>query len=369
MNVWLLPSAFHPHRGGVEELTLQLARHLRDRGHQVRVITNRHPPDLPPADVVDGIRVQRIAFPSPRASARGVLRFPPAFSTSVASLVRGQDRPDVVHVQCASVQVAPAAIAANLHRAPLVMTTQGETRMDANRTFDHSVYFRTSLRWASRSSAGLTACSRWAADAAATVAGRFAAAVVIPNGINPTEWIVTRVPDEPVAVAWGRHVPQKGFDLLVAAWTDVRKSLPSARLLVGGEGPEAAALHSIAGEGVEFMGSLDRSGVQRLLDRSRVAVVPSRIEPFGIVALEAMATGRAVVWSARGGLHEATGGLGWSVDPTDRGALAATIVAALQAPAEPATYRRRAEQLSWASLTDRYLDLYADVTSRRRKPR
>jgi len=188
---------------------------------------------------------------------------------------------------------------------------------------------------------------------------------VIPNGVDPTQWSITRIPDEPVVAAWGRHVSQKGFDLLLAAWPKVRASIPSARLLLGGDGPESQALQSLASKGVELIGPLDREGVQRLLDQSRIAVIPSRLEPFGVVALEAMATGRAVVWSTHGGLREATGGLGWPMDPTHDEALAAAVVAALRAPAEPQTYRRHAEGLAWDSLTQRYLDVYEAAIGRR----
>jgi glycosyltransferase involved in cell wall biosynthesis len=330
------------------------------------VITNRHPSSLPAADTVEGIGVERHAFPSLRAAPGPALRFPATFVRSVASLGRASERPDIVHVQCASVQLPPATVFARLHGVPLVLSTQGETVMDAAHVFEHSVYLRTTLRLAARSAATLTACSRWAADAAASTARRFGAAVVIPNGIDPAQWKVTPPPDEPVAAAWGRHVPQKGFDLLLAAWTVVRSELPTARLLLGGEGPETDALRAAAGEGVTLVGSLDRPGVRRLLAQSRVAVVPSRVEPFGIVALEAMAAGRGVVWSTRGGLVEATGGLGWPVDPTDPPTLARTVVEALRAHPEPERFRRRAESLSWAALADRYVEVYDTAIRSRR---
>jgi glycosyltransferase involved in cell wall biosynthesis len=159
-------------------------------------------------------------------------------------------------------------------------------------------------------------------------------------------------------------VRQKGFDLLVAAWPRIRELVPGAQLLIGGAGSETPALRKQAAEGVTFTGPLDRSGVQQLLNQSRIAVVPSRVEPFGIVALEAMAAGRTVVWSSHGGLAEATGGLGWSVDPNDREALAQATATAIRSPLDPALLRSHAEQLSWTRIAERYLDVYRAALSR-----
>ena len=102
--------------------------------------------------------------------------------------------------------------------------------------------------------------------------------------------------------------------------------------------------------------------MQALLTGARVAVVPSRLEPFGIVAVEAMAVGRGVVWSTNGGLADATGGLGVGADPTDTRALARAMLAAHRDPVDPAAARAHAESLRWTRIADRYLNLYAKVT-------
>jgi glycosyltransferase involved in cell wall biosynthesis len=165
-------------------------------------------------------------------------------------------------------------------------------------------------------------------------------------------------------VAWGRHVREKGFDLLLAAWPTVRDALPEATLLLGGDGPETSALRSNPPAGVTFVGALERRQVSDCLARARVAVVPSRLEPFGIVALEAMASGRPVVWSTRGGMGEAMGSYGWPVDPLDRDALAGSIVESLRSETDPAELRRHALQFSWDELSLRYLAVYDAVGAR-----
>lgn len=233
--------------------------------------------------------------------------------------------------------------------------------MDAAQVYQRSAQLRAVLRAGSRRAAALTACSRRAGDDAATVAPRFTACEVVANGVDPDQWTVTGLPDAPVYAAWGRHVPQKGLDLLITAFGKVRESIPAAVLRIGGDGPEHARLRAIAGPGVEFVGALDRPGVQHLLAGSRVAVVPSRLEPFGIVALEAMAAGRSVVWSTNGGLADATGGLGWGVDPTDTEALAHTMIDANRRPVAPEVVRAHAESMSWSRIAERYLAIYDRV--------
>jgi glycosyltransferase involved in cell wall biosynthesis len=361
MRIWLAPSAFHPARGGVEELTLQLAREMTRTGHDVTVVVHRHPADLPLRDEVEGIPVVRIPFDLPGRSLAALASYPLALPRQVAQLGAVGPRPDVVHVQCPSNQVPAVTAFARRRRVPLVITTQGEVTMDAGRIYQRSAQMRLALRIGSRAAAALTACSRRAADDAATVAPAFAGFAVIPNGVDPEQWRVTPLPEAPVFAAWGRHVPQKGFDLLLRAFAIVREQEPNAVLRLGGDGEQTPVLRELAGPGVELVGPLDREGVQGLLAGARVAVVPSRLEPFGIVAVEAMAAGRGVVWSTNGGLADATGGLGRGVDPTDVPALAAAMLAAHRAPVDPATARAHAETLSWSRIAGRYVELYEGV--------
>lgn len=369
MRIWLAPSAFHPSRGGVEELTLQLASDYQGRGHDVTVVVHRHPADLPAHDVVEGVPVRRIDFELPGVNPVRLMAYPARLRHQLAALDALGPRPDLVHVQCASNQVLPLTLWATRSNVPLVMTTQGEVTMDAGRIYQKSVQLRNILRLGSHRAAVLTACSRRAGDDATTVARRFAECAVVPNGVDPTQWEVTPLPEQPSFAAWGRHVPQKGLDLLIEAFAKVRNDLPSAVLRIGGDGPEHERLRALAGPGVEFLGPLDRSGVQSLLNVSRVAVVPSRLEPFGIVAVEAMAAGRGVVWSTNGGLSDATGGLGRSTDPTDVDALAEAMLAAHLDPVDPDVARAHAEGLSWSKIAERYLDLYRSALRTRRHER
>lgn len=96
----------------------------------------------------------------------------------------------------------------------------------------------------------------------------------------------------------GRFVPKKGYAALLTAFAQLRSKGADARLVLGGAGPEAARLKSLAhrlnlGPAVEFAGWVDN--VADFLLDADVFVLPSHDEPFGIVVLEAMASGVPIV--------------------------------------------------------------------------
>ncbi len=358
MRVWLSPSAFAPHRGGVEEVTLRLGQQLSAAGDEVLVVTNRWPLDLPQYDVVEDLEVLRLPFLLPAARPSAVARYATARSRIRSDLEAAGPAPDVVHVHCASSQLPALGSYARRHHVPLVLSTHGETEMDAHGLFESSAFMRWVLRREASKAYALTACSQWAATAAARIAPGFSEAEVVLNGVDPAHWPMTPVPDEPVIAAWGRHVHQKGFDLLLNAFQRVRTEEPDAQLLLGGSGPETAQLSKLAGEGVELLGELDRANVTHTVARARVVAVPSRVEPFGMVAVEALAAGRGLVYAAGTGLTEAAGGLGRAVDVRDERALASALLAELRSPTRPIDGRAWAAGLSWDQVAAKYRRTY-----------
>ncbi len=132
----------------------------------------------------------------------------------------------------------------------------------------------------------------------------------------------------------GRLSPEKRVDHLIAAFAEVARVRPTARLLIGGAGPEEARLRrqaaALALERVRFLGTLSRPDVRLLLSSADVVVLPSVFEGFPMAALEALACGVPVVATDVGGVRDIlTGGLTdfvlRSVEPKE---LAARIVVA-----------------------------------------
>ncbi len=346
-------------------MTLQLAKRLQASGRSVLVVTHRHPATLARRASVEGVAVFRVPFDAPSSRPRPAARFAFGQLGVQRALDSLRPRPAVVHVHCPSSQTLPLVIYAARHKVPLVLTSHGEVAMDADRLYQKSLYMRVVFRLAARRALALTACSAWTSDQCLRYSSRFTNAKVIPNGVEPRDWDMGPPPEGPVLCAWGRHAHEKGFDLAISAFAVLRRRVSDARLLLGGDGPETARLRRLAGEGVELLGALDRDGVRALLQMARVAVVPSRIEPFGIVALEALAAGRGLVYAQGTGLAEAVGGLGRPADVGDPQALADAMEAELSDPTAPAAGRARAQELSWEHVCDLYLDVYSEVTARR----
>jgi glycosyltransferase involved in cell wall biosynthesis len=170
-------------------------------------------------------------------------------------------------------------------------------------------------------------------------------------------------PAEPRLAAIGRLIPIKGFDVLLRAFAQARERVPGLTLELAGSGQLEAELRSAAPEGVTLLGRV--SPVGPVLERAAVAVVPSRGEGFGMVALEAMERGRAVIVSDVGGLPELVrdGEHGLVVPAEDEGALADAIVSLATDPDRArrlgeAGRRRALEQFTEDAAADRIDAVY-----------
>ena len=197
---------------------------------------------------------------------------------------------------------------------------------------------RTGARWAHR----LVCCSQSERHQGeeAGVRGRWE---VVPNPVDlvrfspegpvgPPERVRLDLPPGPLAVCVGRLSRQKGQDVLVEAWAEVRRRVPEARLVLVGDGPERESLEQRASPGVIFAGR--QPDVPSWLRAADVVVLPSRYEGMSLSLLEAMATGRSVVASDVEGMGEALGeDAGALVPPEDPGALAAAVATRLLDPA------------------------------------
>jgi len=338
MRIVLFPSAYAPAVGGVEELTARLARRLVESGDEVEIWTIRHPAELAPREEIDGLTVRRFELPLPRMSAGPLLRFPFDRRRALRSLAAAaaEFRPGLLHVQCFSANGVYATWLSRRLDVPLVVTLQGETVMDDHDIYERSTTLRLGLRLGLRRAAAVTACSRFVlADAEQRFGLPAGKGEVIPNGVEPDE----AVPPQPLELPFvrfvlglGRIVEKKGFDLLLDAFAQLADRHPDLGLVLAGDGPQRPELvrHVAAArlEGrVVLPGSLSRAQVAWAMAAARVFVLPSRVEPFGIVVLEALRAGCPVVVSSRGGATEIVrdGVDGLVVDPTDVPALATAI--------------------------------------------
>lgn len=166
---------------------------------------------------------------------------------------------------------------------------------------------------------------------------------LIDEGLAPVEVVFNGVPitsprpplsSSPAVAFAGRLVREKGVDVLLRAFARVVAEIPTARLLLAGDGPERKRLTKLTAElglsaTVSMLGHLSREQLERARAGAWVQCVPSRwAEPFGMVAAEAMMRGTAVVASRCGGLTEIVqdGRTGILVPPGDAEALAEALL-------------------------------------------
>lgn len=143
----------------------------------------------------------------------------------------------------------------------------------------------------------------------------------------------------------GRLVSDKGADLLLEALRQVKERGFDFRCTITGEGPEKESLQKLSrrydlADHVTFTGTVTGEHLVQLLNEHQVMVVPSRWkEPFGVVALEAIACGCVVVGSSGGGLPEAIGPCGITFRNGDAGELAQKLGDLLSNPGLLEQYR------------------------------
>jgi len=134
---------------------------------------------------------------------------------------------------------------------------------------------------------------------------------VDPKQFHPTEGrgdtlraLLQVSPTTPVVVVMGRICSRKGQDLAVKAWPDVLRTHPEARLVLIGQGSLSDNL--LRTRGVSMLGH--RDDISELLAHATICLVPSRDEPFGLAAIEAMACNVPVIASEVSGLADIVAG-------------------------------------------------------------
>jgi glycosyltransferase involved in cell wall biosynthesis len=173
-----------------------------------------------------------------------------------------------------------------------------------------------------------------------------------------------------MVLSTGRLAEQKGLEYLIRAAALLRKDLPSARIVLAGDGPLEQRLSKlVSGLELEDMVLLLglRSDIGDLLAASDLVVLPSLWEGLSISLLEAMAAGKPVVTTTVGGNREVTndGETAVLVPPKDPASLAAAIRTLASDPDRLEELGRRGKQAQLERYTlQRMLDAYLDEYDR-----
>jgi glycosyltransferase involved in cell wall biosynthesis len=327
--------------GGVERFVCTLANHLAGEGLDVAVGSVATPRAAVRYPIAPAVRVLAGAAPLPQHEARSrpgrawqLLRTQWQIGRTLSRLMR-DDRPDVVLLN-------------GLTTACSVLLFSGR---DAARVVccDHNHFAARSRLWQRLR-------SRLYPKVAAVVsltqadAPRFLALNPRTEVIYNCSALQADAPAhvaQPIVLAVGRHVAQKGFDLLLRAWVDVARQRPDARLRIVGDGPLRAAHEALAAQlgvadSIEWLTPTPQ--IERLYREAAVFVLASRYEGMPLALLEAQALGvPAVAFDCPTGPAEiVTAETGRLVAAGDVPALSAALVELLASPSLRADMGRAA---------------------------
>lgn len=371
--------------GGLGQHVYDLSRFLAEQGTMVHVITPRVK-GCPDEQVDQGVFIHRIGTPA--REQRNFKSWTFSFNSeaigkaiNISHQVNGLD---VIHAHDWLVAYAGRSVA-KIFEMPLV-TTIHATEHGRNLGLHNrmQVEINEIEKNLALEADRVICCSRYMQDEICTLFGlRPEEVSIIPNGVDPG--LFTELPQQPATVIdrharnvffIGRLVPEKGVRQLVRCFPLVLEQIPEARLVIGGCGPEEKLLLKLAekmglSEKVQFTGFLRDKERNYVYHEASVAVFPSFYEPFGIVALEAMATLTPVIVGNVGGLaeiveHDVNG---LKVTPGDEPELAAAIISILQDEqlSERLSmngYHNVTSVYSWDAIARSTIEVYRQAVSR-----
>ncbi len=336
--------------GGVQQQVLGLARSLRAKGHEVRVLG---PCDGPPPDAF----VTPLGNSLPTAVNGSIAPLAPDASAALRTIRALNDEAfDVVHVHEPLVP-GPSLTALLVKMAPVVATFHSAGESAAYRTFSRQ------LKWVASRIDIRVAVSKDAVELAQRyIGGEYE---VLFNGIELNDYATPSTSARENAIFFiGRHEERKGLINLLEA---LAKLPPDVRLWIASDGPQTAELKTrfASDSRIEWLGRIsDEEKISRM-GRASVFCAPSlHGESFGVVLLEAMAAGTPVVASNLDGYRNvATDDETALLVETGNVASLASALARVLTDSRLATRltvngREHAQLFSMDALADRYIEMY-----------
>ncbi|MFD5434232.1 glycosyltransferase [Kitasatospora sp. NPDC127067] len=293
-----------PVDGGVARVVADLVRGQREAGHRVMVACPRGGRLAGEAAAV-GALVQD--WPARRSPGPGT----PAEAWRLRRIVRAA-APDVVHLHSAKAGLAGRLAVRGA--VPTVFQPHAWSFAAVDGALGAATlrWERFATRWAHR-----VLCVSVQERADGVAAGVHADWAVVPNGVDvrhyaPADRRAARIAlgldlDAPLAVCVGRLCRQKGQDVLLAAWPEVLRRVPRARLALVGGGPEEQRVAELVRQTAEparirLVG--DVPDPRPWLAAADLVVLPSRWEGMALAPLEAMAAARPVLLTDVPGARE-----------------------------------------------------------------
>ena len=318
-RILLLTPFYRPFIGGAERFAEEIASRAPS-SLLIDIYTARTKRHLPVREIIDGVTIYRLGF----GCAYDKFFFP--FLSATKALFHPYD---VTHAVMASYAGAAALFIYWLKRTPYILTLQSGT-LDTP-AYARAIWLVSPLYKAiHRNARTVHAASESLRLRALSLGVNPQKISVIPNGINCYRYEsqnIIRIPLRIITAARLERV--KGVRYVIEAMERILVRFPDVELVIVGDGSERTALELLVREKslhgkVIFKGSVAPHKVPAFLMTGSVFVCPSLAEGFGIVILEAMASGCAVIATNVGGIPDiiTDGADGLLVPPADAPAIA-----------------------------------------------
>lgn len=308
--------------GGISPHIYYLSKSLAKNGAKVYIITCDFP-GAPEHEIVDGVEVFRIdSYKNPSPDfATWVYLMNVNLQKEAAALIKELDRKvDIIHAHDWLVATAGIGLK-HVFRTPLFATMHSTEigRRNGIHT-DYERMIHETEAWLTYEAWKVICCSDYMVSHVKWAFGLPPdKLIMIPNGVKPEAYSQPQenlsqfrktyaLPDEKIVLFVGRLVYEKGAHILVNAIPKILEKT-NAKFIIVGNGYMRDQLSNLVNSiglthKVIFTGFVDDQTLRNLQKCADVSVVPSLFEPFGIVALEAMAAKSPIVVSDTGGLSE-----------------------------------------------------------------
>lgn len=303
MRIAFVTDSYKPKIGGIESVVRDMAITLREE-HEIFVITSSR-------DVVGGYRVEYDDGITVIRVNAGVLYFGGVtlnpLSFMLAYKIFKDVEPDIVHGHglFSTLSVMGALIGEKMLRRPAILTAHSFLGKDS------PLYLVKMLSVASKRVSLTTAVSK-ATLREIVKRLRPRRAFLTYNCIRMSDWLASDEPIElegdPVIISSIRLTHRKNPIALVRVAEYLKTRAPKARIYVIGDGilrkPLESRVRARNLNNIRFLGAMSRESLKRALKGANIFVLPSKLEAFGISALEAMASALPVVAMNSGGVPE-----------------------------------------------------------------
>jgi glycogen(starch) synthase len=327
MKIVFWTDGFWPRIGGIETQGLQMVRGLQERGHKVLVVAQKDQPHWKEEELF----IKRIDFNA--IVEKKDLKIIGEVAKYIDWIVK-EFQPDIIHLNaCLGGSAFAFLLFRKMFQAPLVITLHAPYLLDGK--------FPPLVEKIAATADQICCVSNWVLEEMKKHLPHLQSKMkCIYNGLPMPSAIPAPLSfDPPTLLIFGRLAPEKGFDTMLRAFALLKAKGSSARLLVAGGGPERSKLEQLADElqlkeSIQFRGVLSEEEVFATFNEATLFIVPSLIESFGLVILEAMQMKRPVIASRIEGIPEvvADGETALLVPAQDPPSLAHAIETLLKEP-------------------------------------